>query len=278
MCECPKRLFLYFPTCSKAVPVLLCGSAMLAACVAVIAAMSAEPSPPAEATSEAPVHHELIQFFVPMLQMLEHLEPDELVLLVTTLFPVTYGLIAAFRSFTNNEGGGNDDDDAETGTVAELSTQAEAAIAQSVSSVGRLEQQVDNLQRANDTRFADLHKDLAGIVWELSKLRADMARWQVRSARACCLVELTHPVVYSDCCASPAPRGPPYTASPRHSSTRQSATYPRLTVHRFAGPGAARRTRQRRAWQHERRIAGTGRLCSGAAGQRESSCPRCPAT
>jgi len=97
---------------------------------------------------------------------------------VTTLFPVTYGLIAAFRSFTNNEGGGNDDDDAETGTVAELSTQAEAAIAQSVSSVGRLEQQVDNLQRANDTRFADLHKDLAGIVWELSKLRADMARWQ----------------------------------------------------------------------------------------------------
>ena len=23
-----------------------------------------------------------------------------------------------------------------------------------------------------------MHKDLAGIVWELSKLRADMARWQ----------------------------------------------------------------------------------------------------
>jgi len=97
---------------------------------------------------------------------------------VTTLFPVTYGLIAAFRSFTNNEGEGNDEDDAETGKVAELSTRAEAAIAQSVSTVGRLEQQVGDLQRANDTRFADLHKDLAGIVWELSKLRADMARWQ----------------------------------------------------------------------------------------------------
>lgn len=152
---------------------------MLAAYVAAIAAMSAETSMTAEATTEAPVHHELIQFFVPMLQMFEHLEPDELVLFVTTLFPVTYGLIAAFRSFTNNEVGREAEDDAERGTVAE------AAITQSVSAVGRLEQQVGDLQRANDTRFADLHKDLAGIVWELSKLRADMARWQVRSAQAC---------------------------------------------------------------------------------------------
>eukprot|EP00966_Prymnesium_polylepis_P253997 5869616-Prymnesium_polylepis.2 len=35
--------------------------------------------------------------------------------------------------------------------------------------------------QGNDThgsRFGDLHKDLAGIVWELSKLRTDMARWQ----------------------------------------------------------------------------------------------------
>ena len=43
-----------------------------------------------------------------------------------------------------------------------------------------LQQQIVELQRSHDTRFADMHKDLAGIVWELSKLRADMARWQVR--------------------------------------------------------------------------------------------------
>ena len=44
--------------------------------------------------------------------------------------------------------------------------------------VQKVEAQINDLQRGHDTRFADLHKDLAGIVWELSKLRADMARWQ----------------------------------------------------------------------------------------------------
>ena len=44
--------------------------------------------------------------------------------------------------------------------------------------LGSVQQQVTDLQRGHDGRFADLHKDLAGIVWELSKLRADMARWQ----------------------------------------------------------------------------------------------------
>ena len=44
--------------------------------------------------------------------------------------------------------------------------------------MSKVEQQIVDLQRGHDQRFADLHKDLAGIVWELSKLRADMARWQ----------------------------------------------------------------------------------------------------
>ena len=44
--------------------------------------------------------------------------------------------------------------------------------------IRQVEQQIVELQRSHDTRFADMHKDLAGIVWELSKLRADMARWQ----------------------------------------------------------------------------------------------------
>ena len=38
--------------------------------------------------------------------------------------------------------------------------------------VQKVEAQINDLQRGHDTRFADLHKDLAGIVWELSKLRA----------------------------------------------------------------------------------------------------------
>ena len=41
-----------------------------------------------------------------------------------------------------------------------------------------MEGQISELQRSHSGRFADLHKDLAGIVWELTKLRSDMARWQ----------------------------------------------------------------------------------------------------
>ena len=47
--------------------------------------------------------------------------------------------------------------------------------------VKKVEQKVLEMGRAHDTKFNDLHKDLAGIVWELSKLRADMARWQALS-------------------------------------------------------------------------------------------------
>ncbi len=36
-----------------------------------------------------------------------------------------------------------------------------------------------------ETHFNDLHKDLAGIVWELSKLRAEIARVQSQSAQGC---------------------------------------------------------------------------------------------
>ena len=44
-----------------------------------------------------------------------------------------------------------------------------------------IEAQLADLQRStgsNGSRFGDMHKDLAGIVWQLSKLRTDMARWQ----------------------------------------------------------------------------------------------------
>ena len=36
--------------------------------------------------------------------------------------------------------------------------------------------------QVHDGRFADLHKDLAGIVWEVSKLRAELARVQQQSS------------------------------------------------------------------------------------------------
>ena len=36
--------------------------------------------------------------------------------------------------------------------------------------------------QAHETRFTDLHKDLAGIVWEVSKLRAELAHVQAQQA------------------------------------------------------------------------------------------------
>eukprot|EP00900_Chrysochromulina_parva_P009242 jgi/Chrpa1/18319/Chrysochromulina_OHIO_Genome00004172-RA len=61
-----------------------------------------------------------------------------------------------------------------------MRTEAALSISESnvQATVERVEQQIEALQRTHETRFMDLHKDLAGIVWELSKLRADMARWQ----------------------------------------------------------------------------------------------------
>ena len=59
-----------------------------------------------------------------------------------------------------------------------LHSDVEASTATLSGNMGKVEQQIVDLQRGHDQRFADLHKDLAGIVWELSKLRADMARWQ----------------------------------------------------------------------------------------------------
>ena len=41
-----------------------------------------------------------------------------------------------------------------------------------------IEQHAQAAQQAHDARFADLHKDLASIVWEVSKLRAELTRVQ----------------------------------------------------------------------------------------------------
>mmetsp|Transcript_49873 Transcript_49873/g.99227 ORF Transcript_49873/g.99227 Transcript_49873/m.99227 type:complete len:243 (-) Transcript_49873:453-1181(-) len=145
----------------------------VAAAVALAAPAVLEEAQAKEAENVSLMHTEIIKMVTWTLQLLEHLELDEFILLLTTIFPVTAGLIAALRAFTNHDGQGGEHD-----AERALSIQTEAALTKSASTVNRLEQQVTDLQRQHDTRFADLHKDLAGIVWELSKLRADMARWQ----------------------------------------------------------------------------------------------------
>ena len=109
-------------------------------------------------------------------------------MLTFTVWPVYLGIMATLRVITgvtktdmldaddgDEEGGGS-------GSVAGLSKSMHSDIEKSTkdvhSYVQKVEAQINDLQRGHDTRFADLHKDLAGIVWELSKLRADMARWQ----------------------------------------------------------------------------------------------------
>jgi len=109
--------------------------------------------------------------------------PDEFALLLTTIFPIGMGVAAAFRTLTGSiQSHTVDDHTRASGTVEALSNRTEAALSLTNSNVQatfcRVEKQINDMQRAHDTRFADLHKDLAGIVWELSKLRADMARWQ----------------------------------------------------------------------------------------------------
>ena len=108
--------------------------------------------------------------------LLSQLEIDEFFLLLMTIFPLCYGFVAALRSLSGRRASSLD------GELAEFSMRTEAALSISESNVQatveRVEQQIEALQRTHETRFMDLHKDLAGIVWELSKLRADMARWQ----------------------------------------------------------------------------------------------------
>merc|ERR1711871_1332113 len=123
---------------------------------------------------------------MPLVTVLSHLNPEEFIMLLATLFPLWLGLIATLRVLTgatrstaldaadadDRGGAGFDAMAASVHVDVEKSTEAMAVC------VHKVEQQIADLQRAHDTRFADLHKDLAGIVWELSKLRADMARWQ----------------------------------------------------------------------------------------------------
>ena len=110
---------------------------------------------------------------------------EEFILLGLTVWPVLLGLMATLRVLTGATKSSTFDaseEDEERPTLGSYASSLHLGVEKSTdemkSTVNKVENQIVDLQRAHDTRFADLHKDLAGIVWELSKLRADMARWQ----------------------------------------------------------------------------------------------------
>jgi len=151
----------------------------------VAAALLSAPAPDAMATPtvaepQPPDQFEMHEIWEPLGTMLYHLNMEEFVMLLTAVLPVCMGIWAVLNAITNVSKVGGESADASS--LGELSASVHHDVEQATSAlqggVGKVEQQLADLQRAHDTRFADLHKDLAGIVWELSKLRADMARWQ----------------------------------------------------------------------------------------------------
>ena len=128
---------------------------------------------------------EVRELFVPLMELLSHLSAEEFILVIITVIPVALGTVATLHVLTGvtkseldaQEGGDVEAGDF-SGVTAAVHKDIDDSTASVTASVSKVEKQIVDLQRAHDTRFADLHKDLAGIVWELSKLRADMARWQ----------------------------------------------------------------------------------------------------
>ena len=117
---------------------------------------------------------EMGEVWVPLVEVFSHLSFEEFLMVLAALCPLWLGLFATLRVLTGARQSPDFDTDGEGATHADVEKGAEAAMMH----IDKVEQQVSGLQRAQDARFSDLHKDLAGIVWELSKLRADMARWQ----------------------------------------------------------------------------------------------------
>lgn len=126
---------------------------------------------------------EMVEVLAPIVELFSHLNLEEFVMVVLTMWPLWHGMIATLRMLTGanpqtSEGEDNDAGHGLDAVSASMHADVERSTEMVQSSVHKVEQQIIDLQRAHDARFADLHKDLAGIVWELSKSRADMARWQ----------------------------------------------------------------------------------------------------
>ena len=169
---------------------MLCASVMLGLAAAaqstwVDTLLAAGPPTPPEGPHQPPADQfEMSELIQPLLMALNHLNMEEFVMLVTAIWPLGMGLLALMRAISNNEKSGDEETgDGDHGhAIAQLSSRTESALTSQTEAVQKtiqgVETKVDALQTNHDARFADLHKDLAGIVWELSKLRADMARWQ----------------------------------------------------------------------------------------------------
>ena len=125
---------------------------------------------------------EMFDVVAPIAEVFSHLLFEEFVMVVLTILPLFMGLVAALHVMTGVTQGPLDAE--VSGDLGALGSTIHHDIEESTASVqggmSKVDQHIAELQRGHDQRFADLHKDLAGIVWELSKLRADMARWQVR--------------------------------------------------------------------------------------------------
>jgi hypothetical protein len=139
----------------------------------------------AAAVPEANNTFEMAQVFKPMVILLSHLGVEEFIMLLCFVVPAFLGLSATLRVLTGVTKSGLDAQaDLESGELGAVAGIVHKDVEESTTAMqagmNKVESKIVDLQRAHDARFADLHKDLAGIVWELSKLRADMARWQVR--------------------------------------------------------------------------------------------------
>ena len=118
----------------------------------------------------------------PLGSLLTEITLEELVMIFCAVIPLSMGLGAASKVLTRKIEEVEEEQPKETkASGPAVSADLESAVSGMESAATRVEQQMVSLQRFHDAQFADVHKDLAGIVWELSKLRADMARWQVRA-------------------------------------------------------------------------------------------------
>jgi hypothetical protein len=111
------------------------------------------------------------------------LEWDEAILAVFTVTPLLCALVALMRWVTGRRYVPSDDLLSKTESTMALVTNLQRSLESAKASFdSRLERGEGARQ---ETHFNDLHKDLAGIVWELSKLRAEIARVQSQSAQGC---------------------------------------------------------------------------------------------
>lgn len=124
---------------------------------------------------------ELADAVAPISEVFSHLLADEFVMVVLFLWPFCLGVIASLRAMTGvDTKADEDDDEGSTGgpgngaVAASIHADVEKSTETMTSSVQKVEKHLDDLQRSHDTRFADLHKDLAGIVWEVRRIHIHM--------------------------------------------------------------------------------------------------------